>query len=1224
MGAFHYAKEGLLVPELFESLTPVQRREGAIEAWKMAVCLDAPAWRAWQRKAPALGPLVKRARALKAKICKTDPYEQRGVREVLNFGHTFGHVLESLSRFRLSHGDAVGLGMLCALDVGVALGVTSPAVAESVEEVLHAQAGVLPRTELAKTLRKATLEEILRDPRRGQEGRPRWRGADGAARVPRPLEVADRSGQALAATRRAVEGRRGVSGPSEKAVVDATRLHSGVLSPPPSKSDAQRAQVIAHALGRPEWAPFAADDLSLPEDMRVMATGLAKLREGGSVEIDCRDGGAPLRFLLSQAAVTPGAKVRFVGSARLGERPHAALISALRGAGVEIREGSPWPIEVDGRSEFSSRRFEIDGSGSSQYVSSLLLAAAALSRRDRQRWEVRLTSPTASLGYLGLTLDWLRRSGFAVERTESVIALRFAEEPSALPPVPGDWSSLGYLLVAAWKTGAHVTGVDRSAEHPDRAILDVLTQVGLRLVEHEDGVSVEGTAQRGLVASGETCPDLLPTLAALACALPGPSELREVEILRGKESDRLAGIETLVAAAGGRTRREGASLVIEPPRALGQVAPLHSRGDHRMAMSAATLAILAGTELELEGPDCVGKSFPRFWEQLSHVGVTLHRHRKEAVMSTWTPDSWRKHPARQQPSWTEAALEPVLGRLRTLPPLVSIGEVESLKSQLAEAAAGKRFILQGGDCAERFRDCNPLTITRKLKILLQMSLVLTYGARRPVVRIGRIAGQFAKPRSSDTEKVNGVELPAYRGDAVNALEADPELRRPDPRRLEQAYFTSATTLNFIRALVEGGFANLRAPEHWQLDFIPEGANDGGFREIASRIHDAIDYLASLGGVNESLRSVDFFTSHEALLLPYEEALTRSPREGGRAYDLSAHFLWLGERTRQLDSAHVEYLRGIGNPIGVKVGPDAKLDDVLALADKLDPNREPGRLTLITRMGSDRIAASLPALVRGVRREGRQVVWSCDPMHGNSVTLGGKKTREFHRIAEELTSAFEIHRAEGQPAPRRPLRAHRREHHRVRRRRRGPLERGPPPQLRHRLRPAAELLAEPGDRVPPQPAAQTGAPRRARPRERVVEARVRADSDAEPPVGGVKAMKLRNLIELLTGALLLTRSRIRARRRLAREATRAHRAAGRGRLSPDAPLLLGPSAVPHRRWIGNRRLRRRWDSAVHAPGSRPVRRRLQLESGLRPRADGRSSWVLRNAARCGRGSWRAPA
>jgi 3-deoxy-7-phosphoheptulonate synthase len=382
-------------------------------------------------------------------------------------------------------------------------------------------------------------------------------------------------------------------------------------------------------------------------------------------------------------------------------------------------------------------------------------------------------------------------------------------------------------------------------------------------------------------------------------------------------------------------------------------------------------------------------------------------------MTPWSPQSWRKAPAAQQPRWPDAdAVEQALSAVRALPPLVSAGEVLRLRAQLAEAAAGKRFVLQGGDCAERFGECTGLSITRKLKILLQMSLVLTYGARMPVVRLGRIAGQYSKPRSSDTEQVGGVELPTYRGDAVNELVPDAAARVPDPRRLERAYYCSAATLNFIRSLVEGGFASLRAPEHWHLDFIPDSGVHAGFRDIADRIRDAIDYLESLGGVNDSLREVDIFTSHEALLLPYEEALTRGMKNSPTWFNLGAHFLWIGERTRQLEGAHVEYMRGIANPIGVKLGPDARVDDVRRLIETLDPTREPGRLTLITRHGARHVARALPPLVKAVRAEGHPVVWSSDPMHGNTLTVGTRKTREFDAILGELTAAFEIHAAEG--------------------------------------------------------------------------------------------------------------------------------------------------------------------------------------------------------------------
>jgi len=382
-------------------------------------------------------------------------------------------------------------------------------------------------------------------------------------------------------------------------------------------------------------------------------------------------------------------------------------------------------------------------------------------------------------------------------------------------------------------------------------------------------------------------------------------------------------------------------------------------------------------------------------------------------MAQWTPDSWRNKAAAQQPKYPDVArLESTIRRIKQLPPLISVGEVAVLKAQLAEAAEGKRFVLQGGDCAERFSDCNSQTVIRKLKILLQMSLVLTYGARRPVIRLGRIAGQYAKPRSKDTEQVNGAELPSYRGDNVNGDGPTMAERIPDPSRLELGYFYSAATLNWVRALVHGGFANLRSPEHWQLDFIPDHGAHKRFRDIADRIRDAIDYLESLGGVTSALREVDLFTSHEGLVLPYEEALTRPSAGDVRLYNLGSHFLWIGERTRQLDGAHLEYFRGIANPIGLKVGPSMTSDLLAQTLDVLDPDHEPGRITLITRFGSQLIQKHLPDLVRAVKKSGRKVVWSCDPMHGNTSTLGQYKTRQFGHIVDELSQAFEIHAAEG--------------------------------------------------------------------------------------------------------------------------------------------------------------------------------------------------------------------
>jgi 3-deoxy-7-phosphoheptulonate synthase len=382
-------------------------------------------------------------------------------------------------------------------------------------------------------------------------------------------------------------------------------------------------------------------------------------------------------------------------------------------------------------------------------------------------------------------------------------------------------------------------------------------------------------------------------------------------------------------------------------------------------------------------------------------------------MRDWTPSSWKNFPAHQQPSYEDPVqLEASVARLRELPPIVSFGEVEKLKAQLAEAAQGRRFILHGGDCAERFTDCNSRSILNKLKILLQMSLVLTYGARRPVVRIGRMAGQFAKPRSQDRELVNGVEMPVFRGDNVNDSAADPLSRRPDPTRLERGYFHSVATINFVRALLDGGFASLQAPEHWQLDFTRNDAPSREYQEIADRIRDAIGYFQSLEGLSQEVHEVEFFTSHEGLLLPYEEALTRQPRSGGPHYNLGAHFLWVGERTRQLDSAHVEYFRGIANPIGVKVGGSMPPEDLVRLVETLNPSNEPGRITLISRMGATRAGQKLPALIRAIKASGQTVLWSCDPMHGNTVTMDGYKTRDFANVVLEFTETFEVHLSEG--------------------------------------------------------------------------------------------------------------------------------------------------------------------------------------------------------------------
>ncbi len=399
-------------------------------------------------------------------------------------------------------------------------------------------------------------------------------------------------------------------------------------------------------------------------------------------------------------------------------------------------------------------------------------------------------------------------------------------------------------------------------------------------------------------------------------------------------------------------------------------------------------------------------------------------------MAMWNPHSWQALPAAQQPEYPNLSeLERVLAQLRRLPPLVVPEEVGRLRVLLAEAAAGKRFLLQGGDCAEQFKDCNAEAIADKLRVLLQMSVVLTHSGRRPVVRVGRIAGQYAKPRSGGTERVRvgakEVELPVYRGDLINALEATPGARKADPDRLLQAYFHAAATSNHIRALIEGGFADLHHPERWEL----HQQSTEAYREVLEEVRESLEFLEALGGVERgTLERIDFFTSHEALLLPFEEALTRwvpdpeggganamglsSLARGGGYYNLGAHMLWVGERTRELGGAHLEYLRGIQNPIGVKLGPSITAAQLRELLQLLDPTHTPGRVTLITRFGAGSIREHLAPLIHAVKRSGHQVLWSCDPMHGNTVkTGGGLKTRHFEAVLSELRQAFEIHAAE---------------------------------------------------------------------------------------------------------------------------------------------------------------------------------------------------------------------
>ena len=383
----------------------------------------------------------------------------------------------------------------------------------------------------------------------------------------------------------------------------------------------------------------------------------------------------------------------------------------------------------------------------------------------------------------------------------------------------------------------------------------------------------------------------------------------------------------------------------------------------------------------------------------------------------WSPSSWRHLPAGQQPAWPdEAVLAASLGRIAAQPPLVFAGEARELQDQLALVARGKAFLLQGGDCAETFADFNANQIRDKLKVLLQMAVVLTYGAQMPVVKVGRIAGQFAKPRSSSTEVVDGVELPAYRGDAVNGLEPTLEHRTPDPRRLEQVYHQAAATLNLLRAFTRGGFADLQRVHQWNQEFVAASAQGQRYERLAREITRALAFLRACGVDVDSdprFHTVQFFTSHEALLLGYEEALTREDSITGDWYDCSAHMLWIGERTRDPDGAHVHFLAGVRNPVGVKLGPTATLDEVDALVARLNPRNEPGRLTLVARMGAVHVADRLPLLVRGVRDRGYDVVWSCDPCHGNTFTTdGGFKTRRFDDVLTELRGFFAVHREEG--------------------------------------------------------------------------------------------------------------------------------------------------------------------------------------------------------------------
>ena len=376
-------------------------------------------------------------------------------------------------------------------------------------------------------------------------------------------------------------------------------------------------------------------------------------------------------------------------------------------------------------------------------------------------------------------------------------------------------------------------------------------------------------------------------------------------------------------------------------------------------------------------------------------------------------DVWRSLPASQQPSWADAdTFAPSVAELSVLPPLVFAGEVDLLRHRLADAAQGRAFLLQGGDCAETFEAATADRISARVRTILQMAVVLTYGAAMPVIKMGRMAGQFAKPRSSDTETREGVTLPAYRGDIVNGYDFTPEARAHDPRRMLQAYHTSAATLNLIRAFTQGGFADLRLVHAWNQGFTKNPAH-ARYESLAREIDRAITFMDSCGADFEALKRVEFFASHEALLLDYERALTRIDSRTGLPYDTSSHFLWIGERTRELDHAHVDFLSRVRNPIGVKLGPSVTGDDALRLIDRLDPEREPGRLTFITRMGAKNIREKLPPVVEKVTASGAQVLWVTDPMHGNTVTSrNGYKTRRFDDVVDEVRGFFEVHHALG--------------------------------------------------------------------------------------------------------------------------------------------------------------------------------------------------------------------
>ncbi len=385
------------------------------------------------------------------------------------------------------------------------------------------------------------------------------------------------------------------------------------------------------------------------------------------------------------------------------------------------------------------------------------------------------------------------------------------------------------------------------------------------------------------------------------------------------------------------------------------------------------------------------------------------------MRTPWTPESWQEYTASQQPEYEDVPeLYEVLAVLRRLPPLVTSWEIDRLKEQVTEAQAGNAFVLQGGDCAESFEDCQPESIASKLKVLLQMSLVLIFGSRKKIVRIGRIAGQYAKPRSSNTECRDGQTLPSYRGDLINRAQFSTDHRRNDPQLLLRGYERAAVTLNFIRALSEGGFADLHHPENWKLTFDAQSPGCEQYHRMVQSLSDALCFIESIApGPLSELRRVDFYTSHEALHLHFEQALTRQSVRGTGWYNFGTHFPWIGERTRAISGAHVELLRGVRNPLGIKVGPTANPQEIIDLARLLNPENEPGRVTLIHRVGAQKVAELLPRLIDEISRSSVKVLWVCDPMHGNTVTANsGHKTRRFDDVLSELRTSFAVHRASG--------------------------------------------------------------------------------------------------------------------------------------------------------------------------------------------------------------------